>query len=495
MPFIIDTPSPVSSADRRRIVRIAHDGTVTTVRDLENGSSYQSVRGSFSITPGARKPTWADSQRRYGGARQTGESHSNGDISWKMLVSGATADATLANFEAAIGDLETAALDLWFEWRPAGATNSTYYELRGVPTWKPEYEWAQFSGARSFVGDLHLPVAPLGCRASVSIAISSTTLPATIALATAIPGNAPALAELALTTSGGSSPPIWALVGWAARPSAPLASSSVPFGVLEAEACASSTTWAVTGDGDYRGSSGLQATTAGAGSANAVFPIDPSTLAADAFSHGEVTVEVWARIELASTVVSPRMFLSLRPFTGLSFGAEQYSSEWGAAGKLITVPSSGTRFRFVKLGTLNLPVDAAQPLKHSLVIAASWAAGSSGTFGSDYLVLVPARQRALSPSSKPNDATYPDFIASTGATTKTIRHDLSGRVASGAGNPGRDSGLGGSLLELPPGNIDMLIKLSSLVPDDPTADATTEQLAHTGVTGTVRVTPRVWLAG
>jgi hypothetical protein len=40
--------------------------------------------------------------------------------------------------------------------------------------------------------------------------------------------------------------------------------------------------------------------------------------------------------------------------------------------------------------------------------------------------------------------------------------------------------MGGELLEtLPPGNTDMLLKLSSLVPDDPTVDATSEQVSHT----------------
>lgn len=494
MPFIIDpAPGVAADADRRRIVRISSAGTVTTVIDLEDGASYMSTRGSFQVTPGQRRPTMAASQRRYGGARQTGETHDNGAVSWKMLVTGGTADAALANFEAAIGNLEAATMDLYFEWRPSGATYSTYYEIRGCATWTPQYEWGQFSGARSFIGDIRIPVAPLGYGASTTIAIASTTLPASIALGTSIPGNAPALADISLTTSGGTDPPIWALIGWARRPSTPLASSVAPFGIIEAET-GTPTTWAVTADADYRGSSGLQATAAGAGTASALYAVDPSTLATDDFSIDEVAVEVWARVELASTLVSPKVFLSVLPFAGTSFGAEQHCAEFGTAGKLLTLPTSGTRFRFVKLGTLNLPVDAAAPLKHNVKVAASWATGSSGTFGLDYLVMVPARQRALSASSKPNDASYAKFIASTSATTKTIRSDLSGRVASGAGNAGRDSGLGGNLIQMAPGQCDLVIKLSSLVADDPTLDATSEQVSHTGVTGELRVTPRYWLA-
>lgn len=499
MPFIIDPGGAASAADRRRIVRINSAGTVTTVIDLETGANYQSVRGSFNITPGQRKPTMADSQRRYGGSRQTGETHDNGQISWKMLIAGGSADVCLANFEAAITPLEAATMDLYFEWRPAGATFSTYYEMRGPAVWSPTYEWAQFYGAQSMYGDIKLTVAPLGYGASTSIAIGPMTVPGMNALATSIPGTAPCIADLSLTTSGGTSPPIWALVGWARRPTTPVGgvfAAVAPFGLVEPDTHASTvyTTWAATADANYRGGQGTKVTTAGAGTANFTIAVDPSTIAPDDFSPDEVTIEVWARVELASTVAAPRVYLSLLPFAGTAFGGEQFSAEFGAAGKLLTVPSSGTRFRFVKLGTLTMPVDLGAPLKYNLKTAASWATGSSGTFGLDYLFFVPARQRALSASSKPNDSSYAKFIASTAATTKTIRHDLSGRVASGAGNAGRDSGLGGSLLELPAGSVDLAIKLSSLVADDPTLDATTEQISHTSVTGTLNVTPRYWLA-
>lgn len=486
-------------ADRRRIVSISETtGTVVTLRDLENGSTFQSVRDSWVVTPGQRKPTWAQSQRRYGGARQTGETHDNGAIEWKILVNGATADACLANVELLLGDLEGLAVardDLRIEWRPDGDTVSTYYEVRGPAAWQPEYQWAQFAGALSMVVAIKIPVAPLAELTAYNIAIGSTTMPATVALASAVTGSAPAKASIALTTSGGTAAPIWALLGWTKRPGSPLASSVAPFGIIEAETGASLATWANTANASYRGGNGLQVTTAGAGTASALFAIDPSVMAPDEFTPGEVQIEVWARVLLQSTLVSPRLTLSLEPFAGTSFGGAQYSAEYGSVGKLLTLPSTTNVLRLVKLGTLSMPVDAAAPLKWNLKVAASWAAGSTGAFGLDYLELVPARQRALSPSAKPNDATYPDFIASTGATTKTIRSDLSGRVASGAGNAGRDSGLGGALIELPPGNVDLAVMLSSVVADDPTVDASTMQISHTAVTGNVRVTPRVWLAG
>lgn len=494
MPFILESAAGASAdSDRRRIVRISSAGTVTTVIDLEDGASYYSVRGSFTVTPGQRKPTMAESQRRYGGARQTGESHDNGSIAWKMLVKGSTADACLANFEAAIGHLESTSMDLYFEWRPAGATQSTYYEIRGPAVWNPQYEWAQFQGAQSFVGDIRIPVAPLAYGASATIAIPSTTLPATIPLGASIPGNAPALADISLTTSGGTSAPIWAMIAWSRRPTAPVAGVA-PFGIIDAATSTTYSGWAPVADANYRSGTGMKVTTSGAGTARAQFTVDPSTLAPDDFSGDEIAIEMWARVELASTLVAPRMFLSGNPFQSTAFTLAQHSIEFGSVGKLLTAPSSGTHFRFVKLGTLNLPIDAAAAREHYIDISASWATGSSGTFGLDYVVMVPARQRALSPSSKPNDSAYPKFIGSTATATKTIRSDLSGKIAASTGNAARSSGLGGSLLELPPGQVDLMVKLSSLVADDPTLDASSEQLAHSGTTGELRVTPRYWLA-
>jgi hypothetical protein len=487
-------------ANRLRIVTIDETaGTVVTLLDIETGTTYQSLRDSITITPGQRKPTMADSQHRYGGSKQTGETHENGSISWATLVDGATADACMAAVEALIGQLESFAVarnDIHIEFRPDGETVSTYYEVRGPATWKPVYKWAQFVGTQSMVLEVTgVPVAPVAKLAAFNIAIGSTTMPNTVALGSAITGNAPALAAISLTTSGGTSPPIWAMIGWTKRPGTPLASSVAPFGIIEAETGTSLSGWAVTANAVYRGGNGLQVTTSGAGTASALWAIDPSVMQPDDFTAGEFQCEVWGRIRVGNTVVSPKLILSLEPFAGTAFGGAQYSAEYGSSGKLLTLGAGATVERPVKLGTLSLPVDAANPLKWNLRLQGSWAVGSSGVLGADYLWLVPARQRALSPSAKANDAAYPDFIASTGATTKTIRSDLSGRVASGAGNAGRDSGLGGSLLELPVGNVDLMVMLSSVVADDPTVDASTMQLSHTGVTGSVRVTPRVWLAG
>jgi len=284
-------------------------------------------------------------------------------------------------------------------------------------------------------------------------------------------------------------------MGWTRRPDTPLSGAVVPFGAIDAESYTSVTTWAAIGtDANFRNSNGIRTTTSGAGTASALWTVDPSVMQPDEFTRGTIDVEVWARVQLASGVVSPKLTLSVEPNAGSSFGASQYSAEFGSAGKLLTSPSSGTVFRFVRLGTVTMPVDTVTPLKWDVKVAAAWSTGSSGSFGLDYLCLVPARSRAVSKSGVANDSAYPKFVPSTSDTTKTVRSDLSGLIASAAGNAGADSGLGGTPVELPAGDVNVFIKLSSLVADDPTSDTTSEQKEHTGVTGTFLVSPRYWVA-
>ena len=313
-------------------------------------------------------------------------------------------------------------------------------------------------------------------------------LPAKVPLGYLV-GDAPPLLDASIRTSGGSAAPIWALLAWWGLPTTPLSSSVAPVGLVEAETGTSLSGWAVTADADYQGGSGLQLTTSGAGTGSATFVLDPSTVTRDEYTQGELSIEVWARIEIASSVVSPKLTLSASPNAGASFGQTRYSDEWGSAGKLLTLPSSGTRFRFVRLGTITLHSDPSRAIKWNLNVGGSWAAGSSGTFGLDYLVPVPIRQRVAGATGKANDSAYPKFIASTSDTTKTLRSDGSGLVASGAGTAFPDHGLGG-VLELPIGYGEVLVKLSSLVPDDPTSDATSEQLAHTNTVITLSHAPR-----
>lgn len=278
------------------------------------------------------------------------------------------------------------------------------------------------------------------------------------------------------------------------------------FGFIDAGGADSSNlyTWALTSSGSYRLGNYLYASgLSGAGSAAADWLIDPNLLQPDDYTQGEVAVEVWARMVLHSGLTAPTAILAAAPETATvssgvlanSFGQVRYSEEHGSTGRAPTKPSSGEAVRMVRLGTLRLPTDRTRPIRWRLQVRLTWTAATAATAGIDYLVVAPARQRAASPTYKALGSSYPKFVSSTSETTKTVRSDLSavvGKPASaGVGQP--DHGLGGALIELPVPCSDAFLKLSSLVPDDPTSDTTTEQLAHTAV---VRfdVTPRYMLA-
>lgn len=308
-----------------------------------------------------------------------------------------------------------------------------------------------------------------------------------------IPGDAPALCDITVT-KGAVGPLPWALLAWTTTPGTP-ASGVAPFGVIEAETGTSLAVWAVTADGDYHGGSGLQHATAGAQNALATFTLNPSVLVPADYAGGDVTVEVWARVELASTLVSPRLRAALSLTNG-----NRYTTEFGATGRYLVLPSAGTVFRFVRVGTLALAPDLVTAATWPLEILGATAATSTGTFGLDYIMLAVANQRALSSTGKPGETslpatliTYPYFLTGNVEQTKTVRADLSATAADGSAAHRPAHGLGGSLIELPPGDVAALVKLSSLVPDDPTADGTTEALAHSA-TVRLSVTPRYHLA-
>lgn len=270
-----------------------------------------------------------------------------------------------------------------------------------------------------------------------------------------------------------------------------------PFGIIEAETADTGdlTGWALTtGVAASRMSALLfDSAVSGAESYSAGWWIDPSLITQDDFAAGEVDIEFWARMTVNAAVVTPKVFLSARPEWGTSFGAERWTAEYGAGGKILTKPSAGATYRTYRLGTITFPVDTTRPARWKLWLAATTAAGSTGDLGLDYIMAVPIRNRVAGTTAKANDSAYPDFIASTAETTRIITSSLRGLAAKppfpAQPVPGA---VGGPQIEVPIGNADLMVKLSSLVPDDPTIDATTEAIAHTG-TVHVAVTPRVYL--
>ncbi len=324
------------------------------------------------------------------------------------------------------------------------------------------------------------------------------TTPGTVQWEDAIPGDAPALCDVSLSLPAGT-PPIWGMVAWAQRPLTPLASSRVPLGVLSAESADSfGGGWtSIVADANYRGGQGRRAATLGVGSAYVQYTVDPSALTADLFTEADLDLELWARVELAGTVVSPVISAGAGPGgVGDSWGNVRYTSEWGQAGRRLVTPS-GTRFRYVRLGVLPLSSDREMRTKWVLTVLATWGAGSTGSYGLDEILIVPARSRALGVTGKTASG-YPRLFATTNLTqeaTKTIRTDLSGVIARPPFERANDAGLGGSPIELPPGHVDTIVKMSSLVPDDPTPNSADSEASLGQYVPAVHlsVTPRVHL--
>src|SRR3954470_15432763 len=179
-------------ADTLRVVTLNPvSGAVTNVKDINDLTTYYTIRESFAVKPPDRQTAYASSSRRYAGSRAVSEAHQNGAVSWSSMVKGTTSDTVLANAESVLTILEDPRIDLYLEWRPDGATNSTYYEIRGPVTWTPTYKWAQFLGARSMQVDFSIPVGPLARGSRTGITVGALTLPATASVT--IPGDAPAL--------------------------------------------------------------------------------------------------------------------------------------------------------------------------------------------------------------------------------------------------------------------------------------------------------------
>ena len=308
----------------------------------------------------------------------------------------------------------------------------------------------------------------------------NVALPARIDCAGSIPGDAPARADIELELLTVK----WALFAWFQQEGG-IAASKI-YNVKEAESGSSLVLWASAADANYRGGNGLKRTTAGAEDLQAEFLFNlalAETLVPAPYSDDFTEVEVWARVELASALVSPRLTLSAR-LEGVS-APMWHTYEFGTVGKYLVKPSSGTAFRFVRLGTLALPLDAVGYLR----IAGRVETGSSGQFGLDYLVIVPSGSRALGPTGKPDDASYPSF--NNGFSSRVVRADLSGwAYSSTAFKGGPAPSLGGNLIEPPAGDLALVVKASSLVPDDPTVDTDTETLNMTATAVRVAVVPR-----
>lgn len=250
--------------------------------------------------------------------------------------------------------------------------------------------------------------------------------------------------------------------------------------------------------------------------------VDPSLIPPDEFTDGELAVEVWAKINydnafngtlIAKAALAPETSsLDAAGNLVIEAGEAIYTDEHGTTGKtLLEMTDTVGDPRMTRVGTLRFPRDSGMDTtgqhRWRLWFALEWT-GLTGTgkVGLDYLLLVPAANRAASPTGKPLDSTYPVFMPGTAGDeiARIVHSDLSSGLeflnTGGSGSPAfraagqGASGLGGTPIEIGPGDALMVPWLGKLVPDDPTVENVSE-IAPPWTSGMqFRIVPRYWTA-
>lgn len=266
------------------------------------------------------------------------------------------------------------------------------------------------------------------------------------------------------------------------------------FGIIEGEAYAQeisnggASTLSIASGASLRGSNTAQITWANGTAPAMYYYVDPNTLVPDDFTLGEVDVEVFARVNFQNAVTAT-ILMQAEPterYSGLVLaGRKRYTREYGATAKALVTPSTAAAWRIVRLGTLPMAVDPQNPQRWRIRLTPTLSVAGA-TFYIDYLMVAPVRYRACLPTGKVDDggATYPSFIPydpnwGTGsAMTKIFRADGSALIRNPIPPFGRynllppafpDHGFG-KQLQFPTGDVDVYMKLSDTIPDDPSVN-------------------------
>ena len=480
-------------------------------------SGVQLVRDTFKVQAPERRAQFSNIGRRFGGDFQSAETHGNGAVGGQFYTQKTTANDAIALWESLIDLAEEIAInDYFIKWQPEGATNPVFYQVRGSASWEANYRALAFSSNKTVVFDVSWPVAPLARGAATTFTAANSSFPSTFDVT--VPGTAPGLLDLEVQQTGTGID--FFMVGWTSAPSAST-NPVAPFGIVPAFISAggasgasyltfstrdSTNTLVTTGTGIYAQTATpnrLAITTPSTTNTYRMgIDINPALMVRDDFTKGEIQLEVWGRFYVPQSAVLT-MVTSLEPRFSTG-AASRYTAEYGASGKSVkgrTTSQGGSGWQFVKLGTVQAAVDKNNQATYTLQVKTNFfSAGVSAEFAVDYLAFVPARQRALTPTGRPADTSYPKFIiGETGVTKiKTVRNDLSGWLRPTGGTMYPDSGLGGQLLELPSGTSRIFVKSMLGVPDDSTIGgaSTTAISADAAQTLTVSGTiiPRYYLA-
>jgi hypothetical protein len=226
--------------------------------------------------------------------------------------------------------------------------------------------------------------------------------------------------------------------------------------------------------------------------------VDPSACIPPDFTNDELLVEVWLRYSCSANAPAPR-------FTTLTVGedavsASRYDLENGSGGLSVVAPTGAT-WRFVRVGVV--PIRYADSTQRRRVqVWMQYDITSIGTAISfDYLMLVPAGQRATTPTGRANDANYPDFLPTISLQqTRRWTSDLVSEagIARETMLFGNSNPQGGIIcptaVTFPAANADVMVKLSNLVPNNPAGAADGAEALSIAtdatITATFNVQPR-----
>jgi hypothetical protein len=322
-----------------------------------------------------------------------------------------------------------------------------------------------------------------------------------------LPGTMDAATDVDLSPSASDSDyPRHVLLGWRRRltASAPVVSGAAVSAaslLIPGEAWTNyggSTTAVLATDAvRYRGGSNQAMTIpvlATAGTTGIYAVVDPTIYEADDFAD-TVTCAVVARYYRQSGIVSPRLAAAVAPPGSTSL---QYTPEFGTTGRSLPGATATARVVTTTLGTVTLP-RLQQVI--GLYLFLSWAAGSTAAqvLGVDEVYLVPVASLAMSPTDKGrDDGAYPSLLPQLAAYTARIGSIGRGSRRFDAAPEGANRrfvsapfGIGGADLNLPVASegVELLVRPSASVPDDPVYTTTADILTHT-VSVHLRVTPR-----
>lgn len=157
-------------ADILRIVSGTDNGKApVVVQDISDGTFVSTVRDSLTVSAPNPLRVSAGLGGRWGGQRTAGESYENGQVSVRLLVRGSSKDDSLARISRIAKATDVRWRGYYLEWRPDGATRSTFFELRGPAGWELGYRWIVFQATGAIELGVNFQVAPLALGPAMDV--------------------------------------------------------------------------------------------------------------------------------------------------------------------------------------------------------------------------------------------------------------------------------------------------------------------------------------